>query len=392
VGAGTPELLCLKSDALQKLGRESECKKLMIMAFAGFMLLGEKQKATDVLIKGQKEFGLDYQLYGANELIIPPGHKTLYTRGDLIGVNSLGDMIRIMRKRANLSLKELSIGICSIANLGKIEKNEIQGNVHFIEPILQRLGRDPLLYCNFFLSREDFEARELRDEIRQSIGHMNYEKAEVLLEKLITFKAYNMRANLQFVKMIKIGICENQGSESLDVIRMKYLEALHITCPQFDEDKISHYAFTFDEACIVSNLAGLYMAHGDNENAVKLHSGLVENIINRYVDEFEMAQLYAVVMFNYSTCLGRLNQRNEALKVIEDAEVFERNHGRLLELPSLAFNKAYNLMKLGDKDIALAYFTLAYYGSAMFTNYGDDAGMSITKDVVLREYGLEIML
>ncbi|MCL2226471.1 MAG: helix-turn-helix domain-containing protein [Oscillospiraceae bacterium] len=390
LGKDTPELLLLKMEVLLKLGRTEQCGRLLIMAFAGFMLLGEKEKALDVLAKTQSEHEATYELRGMEKLDIAPSQRLPYAHGGVTAGKTVGDMIRIMREETGLSLKELSQGICSTANLGKIEKNEVQGHMHYLEPILERLGRDPLLYCNFFLNKEDFEARELRDAIRLLVRQYKYDSAMELLEKLKSYKAYKSRANLQFVKMIEAFVFADSCKEPIPEIEAKLLEALHITCPDFDEDKIKRYPLTLDEAGIINNLAGHYVDMEENDRAAKIYSALIDNLNSRYVDESEKARLYAAVMFNYSSCLGKSNRRREALDVIETAAAFERNRGRLLELPSFAGNKAYNLMMLGDMEVSLSYFALAYYGFVMFDKYEKNSSIQITQSIVKRNFGIDI--
>lgn len=401
MGQGTPDFLCCKAEALLKLNRCSECGRLLKMAYAGYLLLGEREKALDIRVKANAEYGITFQTYGMENLSTPHRQTVPYARGQLVACTTVGEMIRTMRKAVGLKSKELCRGICSESNMSKIEKGSIHGHMHYVEPILQRLGRDPLLYCNFFLTEDDFEAREMRDTIHLLLAHREYGKAAELLEKLKTYKAYKFLANsprsnspcanLQFVKRAEATIFAGSLKGSSSDTEAKFLEALHITIPEFDEDKIRGYPLSIDETCIINRLAGYYMESGDAERAAKIYKALIGNVDARYVDEFEKARMYAPFMFNLSTCLGRLNKRGEALEVIGTAEIFERNRGRLLELPAFAGNKAYNLMMQGDKEISLAHFALAYYGFSMFEDYGYATFMSITQGLVKKHFGIEII-
>ena len=390
LGKSTPELLCMKADILSVTKRKNECNKLLKMAYAGYILMGEKHRAIEVLNKAKLEFGVEIDTYGTESLDIQPIQRSYYVQGEAIACKTIGEMIRTMRKQANLSLKDLSQGICSIANLGKIENDEIQGHIHYLEPILQRLGRDPLLYCNFFLSKNDFDARELRDSIHFNLSQRKIDEATVQLEKLKSYKAYKNKANHQFIKRVETEIFALSNNESHNETQKLLLEAIAITIPDFNEKNIEVYPLSLDESIIISELAASFMESGELKRAEKIYESLVINLNARYVDEFEKARIYDPLLANYSTCLGRMNKRYEALEVIEEAERFNRNRGRLSSLDLLAGNKGYNYMKLGDRDKSLSYLVLAYYCYSIFIDYEGDIGAQVSHSLIKENFDVNI--
>jgi len=387
-GKSSPELTYLKADILQSLYRKDECNKLLQMVYMSHILLGEKEKALEVQTKVKQKFELEIETYGVENLDIPHPKKIPYAQGEIAACKTIGEMIRTMRTHAKLSIKELSQGICSIANLGKIEKNEIQGHMHYLEPILQRLGRDPLLYCNFFLTKEDFDARELRDSINSLLSQRKFDEASILLKKLKTYKAYKTKANLQFVKRAEAEIFALDHKKLHQETQKMLFDAINVTLPDFDEDKIERYALSLDESIIIRELAVSVMENKDCKRAERIFESLINNLNRRYVDEFEKARVYDSTMSNYTTCLGRLNKRSKALEIIEEAERFNRSRGRLTSLDFLAGNKGYNLQKRGDKENSLLYFILSFYGFSLFANYGDLGNATIAKRLIKEFFGL----
>ena len=391
LGQGMPEFMQLKSDAMKKHDPCAKIDQLLRMAFAGFLLLGEREKAIAVIEGAKKKHGITVNTYGMENADVATVKKVPYARGLPPACHSIGEMIHILRIEAGLTLAELCQGICSIPTLSRIEKGEIKGHMYYIEPILQRLGRDPLLYCNFFLSRRDFEAIEIRDMIHLLLIHRKYDQAAELLEKLKTYKSFESRSNLQFVRYVEIVLQtrKQKDIESSEIEKM-LLETLHMTCPKFNEDWIKYYPLTHRESILINRLANLYMKTGELSRSANIFAALITNLDRRYVDEFEKARIYAAVMFNYSTCLGRADRRKEALEVIEKALEFEQSRGRLSSLPDLIFNKAYCIFVKGNESTCLPYFVLSYYGSCLFEEYGQANNISITHKFIYEKFGLSL--
>jgi len=86
--------------------------------------------------------------------------------------------------------------------------------------------------------------------------------------------------------------------------------------------------------------------------------------------------------------LGRAGRRKEALAIASECELFERNHWRLTELPSLAFNKGFNLYMLGENAESIAFFAQAYYGASMFSKYGQGDIQRIAQDAAQKLLGI----
>ena len=302
-GRGMPEFMHIKTEAMLRLNPKTKCDNMLRMALAGHLLLGEREKADAILMNTKRNFGITVNTYGMENADIAPVIKVPYARGLPVACKSIGKMIRILREQAKLTLGDLSQGIYSTANLSKIEKGEIQGHMFYIEPILQRLGRDPSLYCNFFLLKKDFEAIEMRDMIHLLLIHHKYDKAAELLKKLKTFDSFKSRANLQFVRSVELELkLINQSDLNPSDAENMLLETLRMTCPKFDEDRTKHYPLTHNESILINKLAIHYMETGELSRAANIFAALIANLDRRYVDEFEKARMYASVMFNYSTC------------------------------------------------------------------------------------------
>ena len=384
-GQFLPDLYLLKSQILLLIKPDTECEPLLYMSYACFTLLGDAHNANIVKAHAQSDYGVTLDTYEIERLYIPPSKNLTYARGSLADCHSIGDLIRIERKRLGLSLEELSLGICHLSALGKIEKNQLQGKIEVLEPILERLGRSPSLYYNFFLDEREYQIRRITDRISVCLRYQHYDEMDTLLKVIKEGKKFEQGTKLQFALWMESELQESKKPDNNTEIISKAIDALKITCPNFIEDDIHKYPLTLQEAKIINTIACFRMDYGENERAAKILSSLIDNFNRRYVDEADKARLYSVLMINYSSCLGRLGMRKKAIEIIELAENFERDRGRLSELPTLCDNKGSSLFKMGNHTNSLPNLLLAYYGLLAFSDYGDHVYLDIAK-LQLKEF------
>jgi len=380
-GELNPDFELNRACALLALNRTDECRCLLQQAYFGYMLLGETSKAQDVLDASENHFGIQFELYGVEEIDFSHKVRIPSSRGDAVDCNSLGDMISALRKRANLTQLKLCKGICSESTLSRIEDNNGQVSFFIFEAIMQRLGRNVDLYKNFFLSEDEFLAIQLRDKINSWLIEMRLDEAAKLItefEKMLIVRRSNVLK--QFLHMSKahlFGVTQSKAHPDYPVM---LLDALKITCPQFDERDIDNYRLSYNEIALINQYAGYLGKSGDTNRSADIYARLRRNLESFVVDEVERSRSYSTIMFNYSISLGRSGRRMENQAVIDDGESFERSRRHLIELPGFAFNKGYNLLMLDKKEGCIPYFALAYYGTALFAKHGQKPYLSIIQE------------
>jgi len=72
-----------------------------------------------------------------------------------MGNNSLGEVIRSLRKKAGLSQEELSEGICSPVSLSRIENGIQKPSSYVLESLLNKLGTSTYQICNIYYKNEE---------------------------------------------------------------------------------------------------------------------------------------------------------------------------------------------------------------------------------------------
>ena len=361
-GRYAPDFAYYKALCLHNLGKADECRKQLILAHSGYILLHEVEKAERVKVKA-KEFGLDFNTYGVETL---PFSKPDYNLkfGEVPDRTNIGNMLRFMHEQTGMSLEALCQGICSKSNFSKLIIGKIGAHVHLLEPIMQRMGRDINLYANTFLSGNDFKEKQMRDEVNISIVTRKYESAAKLLADLEKRKAYQKGANLQFVKSSWATITASKDGNTHDYFNM-LKEAMSVTMPGFNEMDVSNYRFSYHEIILVNKL-GIYYCETDAlERGLRLFERLIESMDKFYVDETEKIRTYTMVLYNYSNFLEHMGRNKEALQIAKKGMLLDIKHKRLTLLPGFADNIGCALYNMGEKKESVPYFALACRGAEL---------------------------
>ena len=387
-GRYNPDFEFIKAKALFGLDKPEECRTPLQHAYFGYMLLGEKDKANEVLHHANEKYNIFFELYGADELDFSNQKKEPYNRGEPVECNSIGTMIGALRKKAGLSLEKLCQGICNKTTLMRIENNEINASFFILEALTQRLGRDINLYSNFFLSKSDFTAIQLRDRIYINLINHKYSEAEALLEEIEQINSFiKYPSNRQFIETAKADLLYSYNKITPENHSVTLIKIMKKTYPKFEISNLNKYVLTNNEIFLLNNNASALRAADKFIKSVECYNHLRRYINNKYDDEFQKALVLGVVLFNYSSVLGKTEKRIEALSVISEAELFDRNLKHLDNLPGLIYNMGYNLMKLNRNEHVLSYFALAYYVAHLFINYGKSEYLPIIQNTVNVNFG-----
>ena len=389
-GQFNPDFEMIIAHAIHGLNRHSEIRMHLQHAYCGFVLLGEPIRAKEVLKQAVEVFGVRLNLNGTENLDFSMHYRIPYERGESVTCFSIGTMISTLRTRAGLPREQLCRGICDKTTMLRIEQDTSSEHIFMLEALLQRLGRDIGMYVNFFLPKDEFVAMQLREKIEELVAKQRFNKASCLLDELSGMEMI-MKNNVvqQFVDMTRAILFAAAGNGESPEYRDMLLVALTVTCPDFDETCIERYNLSFYEITLINLLASYYANEGNLSRAVDIFMRLHRNINSKYYDEALKARFYSSVLFNYSSCLGRIDKTGQALQIIAEGDSFERIHGRLTMLAEFAFNKAYILHKLCRTDESIPYFTLSYHGVSMFTKYNSASSFPIIREFVKKNLELE---
>ena len=389
-GKEVPDFLLLKAEMEIEESNRKNCENLLKQAYAGYLMLGEKSKSDGVIDLARNKYIFDFELHGMDKLDIADVLHEPYKIGAIPAHDSIGGLIHELMIDTGRSFRKICQGVCAASTLHKLQNKNSRGHINIIEPLLERLGRDPLQYMNYFLNIEDFTSIELRDEINNLLIHGKTGEAKEKLEVLKKCKRYEpttkVKTNYQFILESEISLFLYEHSYTHPEVKNMIVRALKLTIPRFDERKIKDYALTVVERCLIGMLASCAMQAKDLQSAENIYAALLYNTKKRITDDYDRARTFATLSFHYSSCLGRLGRRLEALSILQDAWDHNAQYKRLTGTPNLVFNKAYSLMEMGEKEKSLAYFAMAFYGFMMFGNKTNNKYLKSTTDFVKENY------
>ena len=362
-GRYTPDFLLNMARCNHYIKNVPECRRLLQYTYFGFSLMRRKEQAEHVRVFAQS-IGIQFDTYGVENLMYDNIGPKIAHGESATGAN-IGEFIFNLRKKAGISQSELCEGVCSQSTLARIERGEIRDNVYFLEAFMQRLGRDINKYFSTFLSKEEFMAKQMRDEVNSRLVTLKFESAAELLVELKEKKSYKNGFGLQFVKGAEATIfASREGWDNPRYLKMLE-DALKITKPKFDEKMVDRYRLTYQEIILVNEIAMYYCESKKLSRGIRLFERLRDSMDDHYVDEHEKMRMYTLVLYNCSKYMGQKERYAEALEIVTEGENLELKHRQLTLLPSFAINRACCMLETGKKKESVPYFALAYYGFAL---------------------------
>jgi|GEM_PF-1739221 len=390
-----PDFQFVKIQAL-KLGSKIDADALstsLNSVCAGFVLLNEKEKMDQLLQYAHAQgINIDESL----SAYFPQDYKkTPYERLNPVTPNKKDTMLSQFRNNAGLTQQEVSNGLRHFSAYSRLEVEATKiPDAYFTEAVMQRMGRDIESDRSFIVSSKQFESLKLREEILALTSALKYKEAELKLKALSNMKDYKNGAGLQFILIVRANIYEEKYGMNKTYYKL-LLESIRVTIPDFKLDNITKYPLTMIEATIVMNIANYYKNKKNSEfmQASNVYEMLLENITHRWFDELLIASLFATISYNYSSCVGQLEQRDKALNVLENAIKKEVKWGRLTMLPYLLYNKCFNIQQLkGNTHEVCALYKLCYYSANLFAKHGQKENAALANKKLKQHWGIDLSI
>lgn len=208
--------------------------------------------------------------------------------------DGIGKLIFELRKQEQITEKELSQGLCSLAEFRKIEAGERKVEKTLLDALLGRMGRAA---DNFFiiLEKEQYQLYELRNQIQEAYLIGDNKKLQEKMEKLKEKNLNRSRCDKQFYYKMKFLMGEYLYN-GLDEMEEVLVGIIQITIPQFKIEKVSGYYLCLEEISLCCLLASMYQQYKERRKAKILLENLIACIDRRYQDTEEKVQIYPQVI------------------------------------------------------------------------------------------------
>ena len=263
--------------------------------------------------------------------------------------SAVGKKIKELRKNIGLSQEELAEGICTQAQISKIEKGIVFPYASTLYLISQKLGVDVNYFFDIGMTPRLDYVQEVARQLKVTRRNHQYEEMMdiVRTEEENPLFAQNTK-NLQLLlwhKGIYIFEVEKDVSKSVSVLE----EAINIT------HSISK-VYTERELELLLTIGAIYVKE-DLEKALKVFENINEQIklIPHLVDHTIKTRLF----YNMARVLTRLNKLLESNKYCQDAIRWCLEKDTLYLLGQLHYQIGYNYELLGEKNTAKTYMEKA---------------------------------
>ena len=183
-----------------------------------------------------------------------------------------GKLLRLLRRRYNMTAEAIYNGICSKSQYSKIENDCVLPSVIMARNLLERAGITENIF-DFFGNDDEFKYADLVEKI-SSLSLLDKDKADELLDEMKQLKISKNKLVEQEILFFKaIYSCDGDELES------QLLNAMSITKENFTLDKIGGELFTNTEFNIIQHYTRSLLKNTDK---VKKGIEVAEALIKHY--------------------------------------------------------------------------------------------------------------
>ncbi|WP_110112188.1 helix-turn-helix domain-containing protein [Bacillus sp. CGMCC 1.16541] len=261
----------------------------------------------------------------------------------------LGHIIRELRQLAGLSQQELAEGICSQAQISKLEKGTEFPYSNTLYEISRRLGVD----MNYFFENMNTPRLDYVDEvkglIRRYVRQRDYESVAFMIEKEKTSPLFQTPSNKQFLIWHE-GICTyylyKQKEDALKILQ----HALEITQTR------EHY-YKEREIEILTSMAIVYDEENEYEHAIASFKKALQHLSQ--LPQIKDPQIKVRILYGVSRTYGRSGNYQEAIQfALKGVKQCVSNESMYL-LGELYYMVGYSMAQLKREKEAVDYFKKA---------------------------------
>ncbi|MDR6227349.1 helix-turn-helix domain-containing protein [Desmospora profundinema] len=262
---------------------------------------------------------------------------------------SLGPVIKDLRLRLGMTQKQLAEGICTQAEISRIESGK---NVPCVD-ILYAISRKCGVTMNYFFSRrhdvDDSYILTTKETIRDMVHEKRYEEVRTLVEEAIENPCFQDPHEQKFLWWHK-GII------------FYYLDQDDVSA-----SKALQYAISMKTSAL--SITEIDVEIMITQANILLETGMIREAIRRYetclaefkrLSEKKNPLIYIRILYNMGLALDCLGKYQEAIERIELAIKYCKRERTLYLLGELYYQLSFSQYNLNKVGAALEYATLAY--------------------------------
>lgn len=261
---------------------------------------------------------------------------------------NIGKTIKELRKFNGLSQTELSQGLCTQAQISKLENGTETPSSELLYFLSQRLGVD----MNYFFDikgtpRLDYVI-EVQNQLRKNIRNRDYESVFQLVKTEINNPIFSNNKNKQFILWHK-GICEYYLKKDAEL-------AINILYQAIDLTKYGNY-LKEREIEILNSVAIIYYEIEQREKAAEIYLDLLEHL--KYLSKLTNPNIKIRIYYGLAKALTDLGDYKKSVLYSEMGINLCFKYETFYLLGELFYQKGDNLFNLGKRELGLKYLEKA---------------------------------
>lgn len=300
--------------------------------------------------------------------------------------NSLGEILRSLRKQAGLSQEKLADGICSSISISRIENGLQKPSGTVLEGLLNKLGVGTYQICNIYYKNEQQRAFEEKAElVTKLISEGNMSEAKEQLAQLAD-SAKESNTNEQFYLLLDASIQLYEQTAPADILET-LKRALALTKPEIDYFDLRNTLLSIREANILNVIVVALIKLDKTIEAIHLGEELM-TALKKHESGLKEYQIIKInLAFNLAQCMEIEKRYKEALMYSELAEDFSINSTEQMLLPEIEFIKAkvYHLLGNDEECSRIVRAVVPYMDLIKKTSFAE-----LVKDYAFKELQLTI--
>lgn len=275
-----------------------------------------------------------------------------------------GNLIRARRKVLGLSQEELSYGICDPVSVSRIECCKVAPKREIYRKLLERVGMSGSRFENV-VQMEQPELMELAVQIGIQLSHTRGEEAEALIRQLEKRMKNAGKFARQYLLNVQAMALYDQAKITAEEYTAMLEEALYMTLPKVEMDRLAEWSFSRQEVNIINALS--YSC--EETERVEETIALLQIICKQYeAKPFALEHYvvgYEVSMRNLGNLLGNTGRYEEAIRTADKGALLGLQAGRGATLSTTLYDIGWDMEQMWEtgeytKKESLLYVKASY--------------------------------
>lgn len=295
----------------------------------------------------------------------------------------LGEAVKRQRIELGLSQEQLCEGLCDIATLSRLENGRQTPAHNRVKALLQRLNMpDDRYYA--LLSPHELELTSARKELLAC--HSRFARAgadqkrrlwELAMEQLHRLERLAEEDDAitrQFILSHKAILGRPDGPHPFEIRQAMLLDALLLTVPKFNLEKIEGRRYTVDETRLINQIALAYSDEGHHTKALELYSQLF-NYVWKCDDRLSnFAPHFTLIAHNYALELGQCAHYHASIEIAEQGRRASVDYAYYQFLPGFLAIMGECYYQLGEEEKSKKLCVQAHY---IYEALGDACNLAL---------------